>query len=71
MKKIKLTLTDTNYSKQAETPINMNQKQFEQFKALIQKIEDDLFISRAAYVEIEGILDDPIKLTVTEYEHAA
>ena len=71
MKKIRITLTNTNYTKQAETPINVNREQFELLKALIQTIEDDLYKANAAYVEIEGILDGPVKLTITEYEKAA
>jgi hypothetical protein len=71
MKKIRVTLTDTNYTKQAVTPINLNKEQFELLKTLIQKVEDDLYKANAAYVEIEGILDDPVKLTITEYEKAA
>jgi len=71
VKKIRVTLTDTNYTKQAATPINLNKEQFELLKTLIQKVEDDLYKANAAYVEIEGILDDPVKLTITEYEKVA
>jgi hypothetical protein len=71
MKKIRVTLTDTNYTKQAITPINLNKEQFELLKTLIQKVEDDLYKANAAFIEIEGILEDPVKLTITEYEKAA
>ena len=71
MKEIKITLSNTNYTRQASTTITLNHGQFEQLKTPVQKIEDGLFHERAAFVDIEGILTKPITLTVTEYEQAA
>jgi hypothetical protein len=71
MKEIKITLSNTNYTQQASTKISINRDQHELLKTLIQKIEDGLYRERAAFVDIEGILDKPITLTITEYEQAA
>ena len=70
MKNIKISLSDTNYTEQAATDINLNCKQFELFKSLIQKVEYGLSEQRAAFMAIEGLLDDPVKLTITDYEQS-
>ena len=71
MKNIKISLSDTNYTEQAAIDINLNREQFELFKSLIQKVEYGLYKQRAAFMAIEGLLDDPVKLTITDYEQSA
>ena len=70
MKNIKISLSDTNYTEQAAAEINLNRKQYELLKSLIRKVEYGLFVQRAAFMAIEGLLDDPVKLTITDYEQS-
>ncbi|MFC1859787.1 hypothetical protein ACFL9U_17415 [Thermodesulfobacteriota bacterium] len=70
MKNINITLSDTNYTEQAVTGINLDRDQFELFRALIQKIEGGLYAEDSAYISIDGLLGDTIKLRITEYENS-
>ncbi len=68
MKNINITLTDTNYTEQANTDLELDLGEFELLKKMIQKIEDRLYEQRATYIGIKGLLKNPVKLTVTEFE---
>lgn len=68
MKNINITLSDTNYTEQAKSVMALNAEEFELLKKLVQKVEGRLFEQRAAYIGIEGLLNDPVKLTITEFE---
>jgi hypothetical protein len=46
----------------------LNAKEFELLKKLVQKVESGLFEQQSAYIGIEGLLKDPVKLTITEIE---
>lgn len=70
MKNINITLSNTNYTEQAVTGINLNREQFELFRSLIQKIEGGLYEEDSAYISIDGLLGDTIKLRITEYENS-
>ena len=70
MKNINITLTDTNYTEQAKTNLELDFGEFELFKKMIQKIEDRLYEQRATYIGITGLFNNPVKLTVTEYEES-
>ena len=68
MRNVNITLSDTNYTEQAKTVVALNSEEFILLKKLIQKVEGGLFEQRAAYIGIEGLLKDPVKLTITEIE---
>jgi hypothetical protein len=70
MKNIKLTLSDTNYTERAKTGLKLNDGQLKMFKELIQRIEGGLFEQRAAYLDIQGLFKNPVKLTITEIEQS-
>ncbi|MDH4204869.1 MAG: hypothetical protein OEV45_05010 [Desulfobacteraceae bacterium] len=70
MKNIHITLSDTNYTERAKTDLELDPGQFELLKKMIQKIEGGLYEQRAAYIGINGLLKDPVILTVTEFEQA-
>lgn len=66
MKRIHLTLSDTNYTERAKTNLQLNPAQFQMFRELVEKIEGGLYEQRAAYMGIEGLFDDSVTLTITE-----
>jgi hypothetical protein len=68
MKNVNITLSDTNYTEQAKTVMALNTEEFELLKKLVQKVEGGLFEQQSAYLGIEGLLKDPVKLTITEFE---
>ena len=70
MKNINITLTDTNYTEQAKTDLELDLGEFELFKKMIQKLVEGLYMQRATYIGIKGLLKNPVKLTVTEYEES-
>jgi hypothetical protein len=69
MKNVRITLSDTNYTAKAVTEMNLKSKDFELLKSLIEKMEDGLYGESASFMAIEGLLDVPVKLTITECEH--
>jgi hypothetical protein len=69
MKNVRITLSDTNYTAKAVTEMNLKSKDFELLKSLIKKMEDGLYGESASFMAIEGLLDVPVKLTITECEH--
>jgi hypothetical protein len=68
VRNVNITLSDTNYTEQAKTVMALNAEEFELFKKLVQKVEGGLFEQQSAYIGIEGLLEDPVKLTITEFE---
>ena len=70
MKNINITLSDTNYTEQAKTDLKLDPTQVRTFKKLIQRIEGGLYEQRAAYIGIDGLFKDQVKLTVTELEQS-
>jgi hypothetical protein len=68
MEQISLSLTNTNYTQKAKMDFSLDKQNYEQFKQLIQEIEKGLNEQWAAFVEIQGLSDGPVRLTVTEYE---
>ena len=70
MKIINIILSDTNYTHQAATGIELKREQFDVLKTLFQKIEAGLYEEDSAYIAVDGLLDKPVKLTITEFEQA-
>ena len=70
MKNVKITLSDTNHTARAVTEMNLKSKEYELLKSLIKKMEDGLYGESASFMAIEGLMDVPVKLTITECEHA-
>jgi hypothetical protein len=70
MKNVRITLSDTNYTAKAVTEMNLKSKDFELLKSLIKKMEDGLYGESASFMAIEGLMDVPVRLTITECEHA-
>jgi hypothetical protein len=70
MKNINITLSDTNYTEHAKTKLTLDPAQFEIFKELVQIIEGGLYEQRAAYIGIDGLFKDSVKLTITEIEQS-
>jgi hypothetical protein len=69
MKNLKITLSDTNYTARAVTEMNLKGKEYELLKSLINKMRDGLYKESASFMSIEGLMDVPVKLTITECEH--
>jgi benzoyl-CoA reductase/2-hydroxyglutaryl-CoA dehydratase subunit BcrC/BadD/HgdB len=67
MKNISLTLSDNNQTVQAQANVNLDDSQNDTLKKLVSEIEEDLFTQGAVHLSIEGLLDKPVVLTVTEY----
>jgi hypothetical protein len=70
MKNVRITLSDTNYTATAVTEMNLKSREYELLKSLIKKMEDGLYKESASFMAIEGLMDAPVKLTITECEHA-
>ena len=68
MKNINIRLSDTNYTEQAATLINLDPEQFKLFRLLIQKVEEGLSKEDSAYISIGGLSENKIKLRIIEYE---
>jgi hypothetical protein len=67
MKTVSISLSNTNYTQQAAMQIHLDTKEFELLKSLFAKIEDGLYREGENYIAVEGLLHDPIQLTVTDY----
>lgn len=68
MRQINITLSDTNYTEQANTELTLNPVQAKMLKELVRIIEGGLYEQRAAYIGIEGLFKDSVKLAITEIE---
>lgn len=70
MKNVRITLSDTNYTARAVSEMNLKSKEYELLRSLINKMRDGLYEESASFMAIEGLMDVPVKLTITECEHA-
>jgi hypothetical protein len=68
MKTINISVSNTNFTSQDQTDLQLDKETCDLLKHLVQKIEERLYEEHAAYMEIEGLLGNSVKLTITEYD---
>jgi hypothetical protein len=68
MKDISFSVSDNNYTIQAETKVSLDGNQDDTLKKLVHEIERGLFTEKAQYLCIDGLLNKRVVLTITEYE---
>jgi hypothetical protein len=68
MKRVNICLSNTNYTAQDATDLVLDKDTYALLQQLILKIEARLYEEHAAYMQIEGLLGNSVKLTITEYD---
>jgi hypothetical protein len=68
MKTVNISLSNTNYTSQEATDLVLDPATHALLQQLVQKIEARLYEEHATYVEIDGLLGNSVKLTITEYD---
>ena len=51
--------------------LRLESGEFELLKTLLQKIEGGLYSEGESYLEFDGLLNEPVQLTVTAYAQSA
>jgi hypothetical protein len=71
MRTVNISLSNTNYTEQAAMDIRLESREFELLKMLLHKIEDGLYSEGENYLAFDGLLNEPVQLTVTAYDQSA
>lgn len=69
MKNVKFTLVDNNFTSLNKAEIAFNSEEIEKLKALLCKLGDGLMAEHSRHLCIEGLVNTPIDLTITDYEN--
>ncbi len=65
MKNIKFSLIDNDFVVQAETEIDVNEKQNKKFIRFLRQLKEELVIGQTAHFEVEGLQGNPVSFTIT------
>jgi hypothetical protein len=69
MERVKITLTDNNYTRVFDTDIYIDAADVEKFNSLLGHMRDGLRVDHEHHLSFTGPLKNAMHLTVTGFEH--
>jgi hypothetical protein len=68
MKKIRISLVNSDRVVQATKDLNDNESDDHSMASFLQQIREELVTGETAYLEIQGIQKDPVTFAISQFE---